>query len=335
MVLMTFTGATLCVLSLIHGRVDLKNIRDLLIPLWFFWLGCNIGSTAMADGLVKRILVLVIAFAFFELFFLDAYTRVFNIYSYYIAIGNLQPVTDYVRESRLQLNGFRPEGIGRTLLPSLLDKHRISSVFIDPVSLGNFASIVAAWGLSKDRAEWKTGGLFLLAAVLLMVLADSRFALVCVMLMVIIRMGLRGRAHTIIMILPLLVVGILVVLGVGVAGPLNDDYFGRLVRSGQALVGFDTGTLLGVSSGVSFADHGYAYVFSHFGILLSLALWLAIWGLRIPDERSQRLRAFLALYVALLLCVSGTSVFALKTAGVLWFLFGCSLNAGSAAVVRS
>lgn len=41
------------------------------------------------------------------------------------------------------------------------------------------------------------------------------------------------------------------------------------------------------------------------------------------DVRGDRFRAFTTLYMSLILCVSGTSLFALKTAGILWFLVGC------------
>jgi hypothetical protein len=40
------------------------------------------------------------------------------------------------------------------------------------------------------------------------------------------------------------------------------------------------------------------------------------------SERAQRFRAFVVLYIFSNLAVSGTSVFALKTAGLMWFLFG-------------
>jgi putative polymerase len=40
------------------------------------------------------------------------------------------------------------------------------------------------------------------------------------------------------------------------------------------------------------------------------------------SERAQRFRAMLVLYLFSSLAISGTSVFALKTAGLMWFLLG-------------
>jgi putative polymerase len=48
--------------------------------------------------------------------------------------------------------------------------------------------------------------------------------------------------------------------------------------------------------------------------------------LKMADERGDRFRAYITLYMSLILCVSGTSLFALKTAGILWFLVGCAVG---------
>ena len=44
------------------------------------------------------------------------------------------------------------------------------------------------------------------------------------------------------------------------------------------------------------------------------------------DSRGERFRVYIALYITLILCVSGTSFFALKTAGILWFLVGSGIR---------
>lgn len=319
-------GAMLCLLALLSGSLDIKVFRDLLIPIWFFWLGRNVGDPGLANKALASATVLVLAFGFFELLALTTYTEVFDIFSYYVSIGNLQPVTDYVRESRLQLNGIRPEDMGRTLLPGLLDNHRVSSLFLEPVSLGNFATILAAWGLSKDRSELGWTLLFLGAAVTLIVLADSRFALISVSLLVVMRLLLRGWALNLPVVMPLLIVAVLVALGLFAPGPYDDSYLGRLINSGDSLVHFQVSTLLGYDGHAWYPDQGYAHVISSYGLVLSIALWLVIWLIRQPDSQGQRFRCFVAVYISLILCVSGTSLFALKSAGVLWFLFGCVLR---------
>jgi putative polymerase len=51
-------------------------------------------------------------------------------------------------------------------------------------------------------------------------------------------------------------------------------------------------------------------------------MWLCIFMLPLHDEPARRFRTAMSAYVTLILCVSGNSLFALKTAGVLWFVFG-------------
>lgn len=319
-------GAVLCLLTLVSGNLDVKAFRDLIIPFVFFWAGRNVGDRELAERGLLIIVALVLVFGFFELFALDLFTRVFDIYSYYISIGNLEPVTEYTRDSRLQLNGIRPEDIGRTLLPGLLDNHRVSSLFLEPISLGNFATVLAAWALSQDNPGSGRALVFLGAAWLMVVMADSRFALVTIVLLVFTRLLLRAWALWLPVILPLLVLTLLVMLGRYAEVPYSDSYLGRLIVSGHSLVQFDVPTLLGYDRHASYPDEGFAYTISSFGLPLAVALWLSLWLLPMADEPGRRFRCFVAIYITLILCVSGTSLFALKSAGVLWFLLGCTMR---------
>ncbi len=325
-IILTLMGALLCLLTLISGEIEIKAFRDLLIPLAFFWLGCNIGRPDLADRALTYAFSVVLLMGLFEFFLLDLYTEFFNIFGYYVNIGNLQVITEYVRDSKLQMNGIRPEGIGRTLFPGLLGSHRVSSVFLEPVSLGNFASITAAWGLSRDKAEWRKGFFFVVAAFILIVLADSRFAMMSVSLMVVMRLVLSGGGLYLAILAPFGAIALVLLTGTLITERIGDTFLGRLAISGWALAEFDVATLLGAGPGENFADMGYAYVISTFSLPLCLLLWFSLWLLKIPDERGRRFRAFVSVYIALILCVSGTSLFAFKTAAMLWFLVGCTLR---------
>lgn len=321
MILAAFSGAFLCLQALLRGGLDIKAFRDLLIPLCFYWAGRNVGNPAQADKALKIIVCVVMFFAFFELLALDLYTRVFNIFSYYVSTGSLQEITEYQRDSRLQMNGIRPPGIGRTLLPWLLDSHRVSSVFLEPVSLGNFATVIAAWGLAKEKQLRETI-FFFGAAVVLIVLADSRFALLTVSFLLFARFALVGWANYLPFLLPIAILGVLVGIGLFWHGMYGDNYIGRLASSGRSLVEFDVDTLLGFANGGGFPDQGYAYSFASFGLVLVMILWFVFWLIPAPDDQARRFRCYMGVYISLILCISGSSLFALKTAGVVWFLFG-------------
>lgn len=324
-ILASLTGATLLLLSLFKGGLDIKGFRDVLIPLWFFWLGKNLGDVGLADRILKVAIGVVLVVGFYELFALESFTSFLDIFGYYVNIGSLEEITEYERDSRLQMNGIRPEDMGRTLLPWLLDNHRVSSVFLEPVSLGNFATLVVAWGLSKGRDEMGLMWLFVIAGLTMMVMADSRFALLSVSLLVFVRVAFRGWMLYLPAAMPVLVIGALVALGTFTSMGYSDTFIGRLIVSAWALMSFDASMLLGADPGAWFPDQGYAHLLSSFGVVLVLGFWLTIWMMRMPDERAARFRCFAAIYICLILTISGTSLFAMKTSALLWFLFGAVL----------
>ena len=312
--------------SLFSGELNIKAFRDLLIPICFFWVGCNVGRPELAERGLTIASIVILVFGFFELFFVDQFTRFFDIFGYYVSTGNLAPITDYVRESKLQLNGIRPEGIGRTLFPGLLGSHRVSSVFLEPISMGNFATMCAAWGLSKGPSEYRKMAFFVGIAFVMMVLSDSRFALMAVSLMVVARIMLKGSNINLAVLAPFLAIILLLVLGLDATGRGSDSFQGRLSFSGFTLMSFDMPMIFGVGDMGNFADQGYAYVISSFGLPICLLLWFSLWILKMPDDESTRFRAFVAIYFSLILCISGNSAFAFKSAAVLWLLLGCSLR---------
>lgn len=330
MAILTLVLAYLFLLSIFRNAVEFKGFRDAVIPILFYWLGRQVSDIRYADRILKIIVGIVLSFGFFEFFFLEQYTRLLNIFSYYVNTGTVTVATNFIRDSALNLNGLRPEGIGRTIFPELLGSHRVSSIFLEPVSLGNFAVIVAAWGLSKPRAEYKQTLFFLLSAITLIALSDSRYGLIVVTSLTAIRIAVTDRLNVTAIILPVVSIVALVLIGLFFDGRIADNIMGRLFWTGETLLGFNIEKILGIQGfNLPYGDMGYAYLLSRWGVLLCIALWAALWLVKMPDERGERFRAYASLYISLILTVSGTSFFALKTAGLLWFLMGsCSyLNA--------
>ncbi|WP_231879304.1 polysaccharide polymerase [Collimonas arenae] len=323
----TLVAAYLFLMAIFRNQLDPKGFRDVMIPILFYGVGREIGNVKYADSLLKLMVLVVLAFGFFELFFLDAFSRIFNIFSYYVSQGNLAAGSNWAKDSVLGLNGMRPEGIGRTILPSLIGNHRISSIFLEPVSLGNFAVIIAAWGLSKRRDEIKEMVFFLLAAAIMITLSDSRYGMITVAALVVMRCLPLHKANIWMIALPLISVLLLLFLAAFFGGQYSDSVLGRLFVSGKTLLNLDLGMIFGLDGfNTSFGDMGYPSLFTRLGLLLCIFLWSAFWMLKMADERGNRFRTYITLYMSLILCVSGTSLFALKTAGILWFLVGCTVG---------
>lgn len=316
-------GACGLIALLRGGYFDAKSARDLIIPLVFFWAGRSFGQNGRSlDRPLLAIAAVVVFIGLVAAVIPNIYNNLFNTFSYYVSLGGISEGSAQVSGQSVTLNGMRPEGIGRTLLPQLLGAQRVSSVFLEPVSLGNFAVILLAWGLAKPMAQWRTSAWFVAAAVVCIVLADSRFGFYMTGLMVMLRLVLHGRAHLVGIVFP--AIGAIALLLLATYMPsAGDNLLGRMTVSGHFLLHFDHMSLLGLRDfATNFGDMGYAYVFSRFSLIGAGLMWVCFYMLPLHDETARRFRTFMSAYMTLILCVSGTSLFALKTAGVMWFALG-------------
>lgn len=326
-------GAWILFTWMVRQSPDIKSLRDLIVPLLFVSLGRHVADVGFADRCMKLIAALVIAVALFEVAFINTYATLFNSFSFYKSIAGLTDGAASFQGQMLSLNGYRPEGIGRTILPMLFGSHRASSVFMEPIALGNFAVILLAWGLSKPRSEARQAGLFMLAAALIITLCDSRFGLLLGVVLVVGRgmpLSVVGRlAPT----FPFLILAVLIAFA-WFAPSAGDNLHGRITTSGMALLQMEPAMLMGIGRPLpSFGDMGYAYLLSRLGAPLAILLIATIFLIPMADQRGLRFRQLIVLYISSSLAISGTSVFALKTAALMWFLFGVLSRATGAARV--
>jgi putative polymerase len=288
----------------------------------FFALGRYVADVRFANALLLRLLALLVAVGVFEAVAVDAYAAVFHTFSFYVNLGSIDAASAMFEGQTLTLNGYRPEGIGRTLLPWLLGSHRVSSLLMDPVSLGNFAVISVAWALSKGGDEARARALLLLGAVILLVLSDSRFGTFAAIVMIAARLLPVGFADRGALFLPVLAASATVAVA-SLIPSYGDNLLGRLTGSGQVLLAMPPLEWLGMQSRLpSYADMGYGYVLTRFGFPLVATLFVGLFLVGELSQRARYFRAFAVLYASLILAVSGSSLFALKTAALLWFLMG-------------
>lgn len=318
-----FCFANALLLWSIRGTADLKILRDLLVPVIFYELGRTQGSPALADRALLWLLLLTAGIAVWEMLAPESYGGLFQILAYYQARGVVPAEFAQFMELSFSVNGHRPESIGRTLFPEL-GPHRASSIFIEPVSLGNFAVITFAWFMfGRQRWPLKLVG-FVLPAVLI-VLADSRFGLM--MLGVVVLVRIVSRVRLINMVMPfvpgLVMIGLtLLAWSINRAG-LGDNILGRLNWSGRYILSLSPEEWLGLSMRPVYAfDSGYAYVILGFGVIGTVLLWISFAFFSANRLQQLPFKLFMMVLFACLLSISN-SVFSLKTSGLLWFLFGC------------
>ncbi len=317
----------LVALKLINTDIDLKILHDLAIVLVFYLVG-RVCPASLANRLVGVLLTLVIAIGLVEWLLPTVFESMFDIWGYYLDKGALDASTVNYSNTKLFISGQRSADAGRTLLPAVFGIHRISSVFLEPVSLGNFAIICLAWLLSMPPRSTGMRVMLAMAVGLCVVFPDSRFAAAACIMMVLYRMTPFHRSSVVAFLLPIgAIVGLVIYGGqghdIGIAPRLlDDDFSGRLLFSGQLLSSWTWRQWFGLAgSPIYTADTGYAYAIVNLGLPLAVALWFAFAMAPVASRQGQTMRGMIALYITLSLCV-GASVFSIKTGALCWFLYG-------------
>ncbi|MFA4995214.1 MAG: hypothetical protein WC521_07935 [Bdellovibrionales bacterium] len=313
-------------LCAVRGAIDLEAPRNILIIFFAYALGRASPNKEVANKIVWIVSVIVLFFAAFEYFFPDIYLSNFNILQYHISRGMTPETAKHWMQQDFSVNGLRQSG--RNLLP-FLGYQRVSSVFLEPVSMGNYAIILTAWALSFDKKDKRTTLYHLVVALILIVASDSRFASTLFLFLVLLRFIPMARGRGVVMLLPLIAIGGLVVFTLlGLGNPSDDTLTGRLARSGIATLNMAFAQFLGLGIPDALGDMGVAYTLEHFGVFLCIVLWAVFALPNIKDIYASRYRMLIAVYCLAILMVSGTSFYSSKTAALAWFLYGVLVNSG-------
>jgi putative polymerase len=325
-----FIIAYLAALRFINAGLDLKILHDLAIMVIFYKLG-TLTSVETGSQLLWIVMLIVLAVGLFELVLPVLFGNIFDVWSYYVNKGVIDQDAVKLSQSNLFISGNRGSDTVRNFFPGIFGSHRVSSVFLEPDSLGNFAVVAFAWCLSTAVGSLRSRALLLFFACCCFVLPDSRFASICCVAMLFFKFVLPIRSNLLAFFLP-----VLVLLGLVVAASLhpmpggitpriiNDDFAGRLLFSGRLLNFWHLSQWLGLApSQVYTADTGYAYVINNLGLPLALFLLAVFAAGGGTQAEAKVMKLMVAVYFATSLCV-GASVFTIKTAALLWFLYGAA-----------
>jgi putative polymerase len=247
---------------------------------------------------------------------------------YYISKGTVSLEEAYGATRGLFISGIRPEP--RTILP-FLGQHRVASVLLEPVSMGNLGVILYAWALF--RRDYAGRWVILPIALSLVALADARFGLMTCILTTLLFPFLRIMPRIIWLALPFILLSLIAAYGLATdtnGGP--NDILGRIQVTAHILTELDPAIVLGFQTTSQFtADSGLAYTLTKFGIIGFVALWAALVFVPVRDSRAWAFRAMAIIYLLLLMVISN-SFYSIKTAGLLWFLVGTTATASIPAV---
>jgi putative polymerase len=332
-VILLLLAAYFYTVMLIRFELDPIVLRNVLIPIAFYFLGRHFGSVRTADRLVLVLLAIALGVALWEWLALNTYFRYFNVSDYYIARGtaDLEDQQRFLDYFQGFFNSTRFDN--RTLLP-FLGNHRVSGIFLEAPSVGNFGAIVFAWTLLRPHRI----SAFIartVAILMIIVLADSRFGLYFCVIEVLIYALSPVIRPTALFVAPFLMVLALLYVGVVEPKTIGNDIAGRFVLAGHILTSIDPAQVFGlepsgIKSGVRFAmneitDSAYAYVLVEIGIIGAALLWGLFVYAPVPTRDAWRFKTIVAFYYVLLMTVAA-SPFTIKTAALLWFLFGTLNN---------
>jgi putative polymerase len=252
----------------------------------------------------------------------EAFSEIFQILKYYVNTRDFSQNSFWNSDSTLFVSATRP---GERFF-GFVNLHRVSSIFLEPVSLGNYCVIIAIFLIACWHELGVGVRLYLAGSTFaLLIGCDGRLAAASI---VIILLGTalvrRVSSQWSVLYLPvILLLSTLLVLNFNV-DPTQDNFAGRVAGSMHTLSQIDFFGLVGfdLQSSELAADSGITYFLLTQSLVGVAVIWFAICLLPAGRRYSTRLYVHgIAMFVPLTLMVS-YSFFSVKVAALMWFIFG-------------
>lgn len=312
--------------SLEAGEIDVRYLRDVLLIPTFVVLGMTFDDRRLTP-LVVGLHAVVLAVLMLEALNTSAFSALFKVQDYYINTRGLEQEDFWNRDLDLYVSAARPDD----RFFAFVDLHRLSSIFLEPVSLGNYCIVMLAFICAfYKRLSWRVRAFLIGGTLLALVGCDGRLAAMsAVVIIAIARVAPWLPPRTPFIYLPgVTLMAFFLVESLGFeAGP--DNFAGRIAHGVQLIERYGVSELLGTSSQyLSYAvDSGLAYLITTQSVFGVGVLWLVIVFASAEDTREQvRYTHAVCIYLAFTMMVS-FGFLTIKTASILWFIHG-SLQAG-------
>lgn len=320
----TFITVVAIIISLLNQQLFIDSIRNFLIIVAFFLLGKRATESTIRK-IFFVVSVVVALFLLLEMFALDIYVQI------------LEPALYYAKTRGMEVSQYNELGVFNAALGfegrfgfGLYDGPRTASIFLEQVSLSNFAVVLAIYLASLwDRIEFKNKLFFIGLILLILITSRSRaaFGIVSFVLIGYYFIPLLPRMISL-LIFPmaaLVTISVFLYFSPDNIYGIEDSLKGRLLHTGEILYNLDLKDIFSLNlAGIGhYADSGFAYLINANTLFGALAFWLFIGLLFKPSNDFQMRLLFLVnFYFFAVLAVSGTSVFSIKTAALLWLLAG-------------
>ncbi len=319
-VILVFFAAYMTVVLALRPELDLKAIRDILIPIVFYFIGRQFRQIEEADRLVWFAAILVIGIGLFEFFLLDTYARFVDIFQYYVARGTLGADDNFVEGSNLFISSTR---IGGRYFFGFLNNIRASSVFLEPVTMGNFGAFLCLWALF--RSDMTSRMMLFGAAFVVIILADARFGLFVCLAFFPVALVYKIVPRLVWLALPFIFLAALAMYG-GWTNEVEweDNLPGRVLHSAQITQKLTLESFFGIARELPFVDdNGFAYTLSQIGMIGAVAFWALFIYAKVESGRAVLFKALATTFICLMMTVSN-SFYSIKLAALFWVVAGAA-----------
>lgn len=307
---------------LFSWQVDPKFFRDALIAFAFLVLG-----TAYRGSLPKlflRMSVVISLVALFELAAPQAYGDVVNPKSYFVNARGASAEGFWNEDSNLYVSATRPGE--RNFLPGS-NLPRASSVFVEPVTMGNYIIFFAAIVLAFAR--WLRPPALLLAVGLigfLIVASDGRLATgTCVLMLLMAPWLARFDQRLSFLLFFLTLAGGWLLVWMAGIHEYEDTTLGRIFFTVHSInsLPFESWMGLDPAAAYRYFDSGITYFVASQSVIGVLAFLLAYSFLMVLPTREGQLFKNLAIFAFALSLLVSNGYFSIKTSALWWFACGC------------
>lgn len=306
--------------SAVRAYMEPKILGDILLIPAFILLGSRMDSLLLRRCfLAMQGLILLVGL--WELASPTGFGATFRVLDYYVKTRGYQ-ADAFWAGGDLFLSSARPGG--RMLLDGL-GLHRGSSLFLEPVSLGNWAIVGVIFTAALWRDLSQRARLFMILSTgLLLIICDGRLAMSVILLFCLylpISAFIPDRWS--VFYLPLLLFALVAGEASGVLTGPGDNFTGRLSVGLDALRSMDIVQLLGVRvERIRFDDAGWADFVQAQSLLIAIGLWLTLALSSFGRDPGNRMAKHgIMLFLTLCLPISN-SLLSIKTAAAMWALYG-------------
>ncbi|GHH56199.1 gumE protein [[Pseudomonas] boreopolis] len=314
--------ALMLVRFLFSWQVDPKFFRDALIAFAFLVLGASYRGSL--PKLFLRMTVVVALVALFELATPDVYGDVVNPKSYFVNARGASAEGFWNQDSNLYVSATRPGE--RNFLPGS-NLPRASSVFVEPVTMGNYIIFFAAIVLAFAR-WFKPPALLLSIGLIgfLIVASDGRLAAgTCVLMLLLAPFLLRLDQRLAFLLFFLVLAGGWLLVWVSGITAYEDTTLGRIFFTVDSINHLPFATWMGLDPGAAYRyfDSGISYFIASQSVVGVLAFLLAYSFLLTLPTREGQLFKNLAIFAFALSLLVSNGYFSIKTSALWWFACGC------------